>query len=167
MLKCYSILGLSNVSYFEASIHDITPTMSLQKRAQHPCKACCCWPKAQSAQQEAYGQGARTPVSVAQTGPWLKVSSGFETYKKHMNTPCNQSNTILPKTNVKYLDGKIKLYLMKKFLFLPNDGTESIYPNPLVSRTFENYRANSAILSTRNFLQLTYVRYRWKHNAYL
>lgn len=83
----------------------------------------------------------------------LNVNSGFETYEKHRNTSCNQSNTNLPKTSMKYLDRKIKLYLLKIFIFLLNHDTESIYPNLLVSK-LEKYRAISAILFSRKFLDL-------------
>lgn len=94
----------------------------------------------------------------------LNVNSGFETYEKHRNTSCHQSNTNLPKTSMKYLDRKIKLYLLKIFIFLLNHDTESIYPNLLVSK-LENYRAISAIL--QEVLRITYVGYWWKHNAHL
>lgn len=80
------LLALWFVSYLEQPSRTPCPQYVPAERGQHPFQACCSQPKVQLAQQEVYRQGAGTADPSAQTGHWLNISSGFETYEKHTTT---------------------------------------------------------------------------------
>lgn len=115
-----------------------------------------------SLQEAGYSRpaAASTGDRSAQTGHWLIGRAGFETEKNMPPRDCNQSNisTNFSKTSIKHLDRETKLYLLKKFLFLPNHDMEPIHVyiwGRLVSKTSKlkkkketktkNFRTNNAI----------------------